>query len=98
MLCICSYAFSVFIIISRYCLLMLTVEEKLQPVTQLNARAIRFNFDHQFTLKSLGGYLLSSHPLQLEKDVSFQNIQVLLNSVVSLFVTYKLSYASDCHW
>jgi len=57
---------------------MLTVEEKLQPATQLNARAISHNFDHQLTLKSLGDYLLSSHPLQLEKDISFQNNQVLL--------------------
>lgn len=77
---------------------MLTVEEKLQPVTQLNARAISLNFNLQFTLKSLGDYLLSSHPLQLEKDVSFQNNQVLLYSVVGLFVTYTLSYVSGCHW
>lgn len=74
---------------------MLTVEEKLQPVTQLNVRAISLNFNHQFTLKSLRDYLLSSHPLQVEKDVSFQNIQVLLNSV-SLFVTY--THVSGCHW
>ena len=77
---------------------MLTVEEKLQPVTQLNERAISLNFNHQFTLNGLGDYLLSSRPLQLEKDLSFQNIQVLLNSVVSLFVTYTLSYVSGCHW
>ena len=55
---------------------MLTVGGKLQPVTQLNERAISLNCNHQFTLKSLGDYLLSSHPLQLEKDVSFQNNQV----------------------
>ena len=73
---------------------MLTVEEKLQPVTQLSVRAISLNFNHQFTLKSLGD-LLSSHPLQVEKDVSFQNIQVLLNSV-SLFVTY--THVSGFHW